>query len=421
MMEERKKRVAYYFDDEVGLYTFNKGHPMRPFRMKITDELINVYGIKPAMQCFDADFFDLPTGIMTKYHSDEYIDLLKNIKEDNFHLYQDHVSRFGFSGDCPCPKDSKFYDFCELYTKGSILGARLINEGDVDIAINWCGGLHHAKRQEASGFCYVNDCVLAILELLKKHERVLYIDIDVHHGDGVEEAFFTSDRVLTCSFHKFKDFFPSTGNYTDIGYEKGIYRAVNFPFEEGVDDEMYFQIFQKVIDRIMEVFKPDAIVHQCGADSLSGDKLGCFNLSVKGHGRCLQYVKSFGKPIIALGGGGYTLRNIPRCWTYETSLLLDKDIPDEIPDNEYIGYFKPEKRLHLPISNMENQNSPEELHYILNKVDENIKKIKFSPQSYQIDGTGNHHSTVMHESNQLRREMEEEKSEPHRNDNNIIH
>ena len=125
-----------------------------------------------------------------------------------------------------------------------------------------------------------------------------------------------------------------------MGYEAGRYRALNFPFEEGVDDEMYFSIFRPIIDRIMEVFNPEvgpshqAIVHQCGADSLSGDKLGCFNLSVKGHGRCLEYVKRFGKPIIAVGGGGYTLRNIPRCWTYETSLLLGQEIEDKIPENE---------------------------------------------------------------------------------------
>ena len=105
--------------------------------------------------------------------------------------------------------------------------------------------------------------MLAILELLKKHQRVLYIDIDVHHGDGVEEAFFTSDRVFTCSLHKFKvgahhqDFFPGTGNYTDVGYENGRYRALNFPFEEGVDDDMYFSIFKPIIDRIMEVFNPE--------------------------------------------------------------------------------------------------------------------------------------------------------------------
>jgi acetoin utilization deacetylase AcuC-like enzyme len=87
-----------------------------------------------------------------------------------------------------------------------------LNHGLCDIAINWAGGLHHAKKAEASGFCYVNDIVLAILELLKYHARVLYIDIDIHHGDGVEEAFYTTDRVMTVSFHKFGDFFPGTGD-----------------------------------------------------------------------------------------------------------------------------------------------------------------------------------------------------------------
>jgi histone deacetylase 1/2 len=96
----------------------------------------------------------------------------------------------------------RMYEYCQLSAGGSIGGAIRLNQSEADIAINWSGGLHHAKRCEASGFCYVNDIVLAILELLKKHRRVLYIDIDIHHGDGVEEAFFTTDRVMTVSFHK---------------------------------------------------------------------------------------------------------------------------------------------------------------------------------------------------------------------------
>lgn len=94
-------------------------------------------------------------------------------------------------------------------------GAVRLNEGSSDIVINWAGGLHHAKKSEASGFCYINDCVLAILELLKTHQRVLYIDIDVHHGDGVEEAFYTTNRVMTASFHKFGEYFPGTGDVKD--------------------------------------------------------------------------------------------------------------------------------------------------------------------------------------------------------------
>lgn len=96
--------------------------------------------------------------------------------------------------------------------------------------------------------------------MLKVYKRVLYLDIDVHHGDGVEEAFLTTNRVMTCSFHKFKDFFPGTGHFLDIGFEAGKYHAVNFPLNEGINDESYESIFVPVIDKIMDTFKPDAIL-----------------------------------------------------------------------------------------------------------------------------------------------------------------
>jgi len=128
-----------------------------------------------------------------------------------------------------------------------------------DIAINWAGGLHHAKKYEASGFCYANDCVLGIIELLKTYQRVLYIDIDCHHGDGVEEAFLTTDRVMTASFHKYGDYFPGTGALDDIGCEEGKYYCVNFPFNDGVNDETFLAAFQPVIKEIIYRFKPEAI------------------------------------------------------------------------------------------------------------------------------------------------------------------
>lgn len=255
-----KKRVSYYFDDEIGIYTFKKGHPMRPLWMKITDELIDVYGLKNHMSCFDSLALDIPDTLFYNFHSEEYIDLLKNINEETLPIYQDQFTWFGFSADCPYPSNSKFYDFCKLYTTGSILSANLLNDRIVDTAINWSGGLHHAKRQEASGFCYVNDCVLAILELLKVYDWVLYLDIDVHHGDGVEEAFLTTDRVMTCSLHKYKDFFPGTGSYDDIGFEKGKYHSVNFPLSEGIDDITYEQIFKPLVDNVFEYFRPSAVV-----------------------------------------------------------------------------------------------------------------------------------------------------------------
>ncbi len=118
-------------------------------------------------------------------------------------------------------------------------GAVRLNQGASDIVINWAGGLHHAKKSEASGFCYVNDCVLAILELLKQHQRVLYIDIDIHHGDGVDEAFYTSNRVMTCSFHKFGEYFPGTGDVKDKGFGQGENYAINVPLHDGMDDDSF--------------------------------------------------------------------------------------------------------------------------------------------------------------------------------------
>ena len=125
----------------------------------------------------------------------------------------------------------------------------MLNHGEADICINWAGGMHHAKKSEASGFCYTNDIVLGILELLKYNERVLYVDIDVHHGDGVEEAFYCTNRVMTVSFHKFGDFFPGTGDLASIGAKKGKHYAVNVPLHAGIDDTSYVELFKTVCER----------------------------------------------------------------------------------------------------------------------------------------------------------------------------
>lgn len=157
-------------------------------------------------------------------------------------------------------------------------------------------------------------------------QRVLYIDIDIHHGDGVEEAFYTTDRVMTVSFHKFGDYFPGTGDVRDVGYGKGKYYSLNVPLDDGIDDESYQSLFKPIMSKVMEVFQPGAVVLQCGADSLSGDRLGCFNLSVKGHAECVRFMRSFNVPLLLVGGGGYTIRNVARCWCYEVCHKILHDI-----------------------------------------------------------------------------------------------
>lgn len=111
----------------------------------------------------------------------------------------------------------------------------------------------------------------------------------------------------------------------------------------------------------MDWYRPNAIVLQCGADSLSGDRLGCFNLSLKGHAGCIAFLKTFNLPLLVLGGGGYTIKNVARCWTYETAIVLDAKIEDDLPYNDYMEHYGPEYRLHITPSNMKNQNSREYL------------------------------------------------------------
>ena len=184
-------------------------------------------------------------------------------------------------------------------------------------------------------FITATDIVLGIIELLRYKQRVLYIDIDVHHGDGVEEAFYTTDRVMTVSFHKYGEYFPGTGELRDIGVGQGKNYAVNFPLRDGIDDRSYKAIFEPVIKGVMEYYRPEAVVLQCGGDSLSGDRLGCFNLSMKGHANCVNFVKSFNLPVLVLGGGGYTMRNVARTWAYETGLLVGEQMGPELPYNDY--------------------------------------------------------------------------------------
>ena len=147
---------------------------------------------------------------MLLFHTEEYTRFLQRVSPLLEKKSIQQTNRFNVGEFTDCPLFDGLFDFCKMYTGASLGAAVKLNHCLADICINWAGGLHHAKKSEASGFCYINDIVLAILELLKYHPRVLYIDIDIHHGDGVEEAFYITDRVMTVSFHKFGDFFPGT-------------------------------------------------------------------------------------------------------------------------------------------------------------------------------------------------------------------
>jgi histone deacetylase 1/2 len=202
---------------------------------------------------------------------------------------------------------------------------------------------------------------------------------------------------MTVSLHKFGNFFPGTGDPRDVGHGEGKNYSVNFPLQDGVDDATYESIFKPLISNIMDWYKPNAIVIQCGADSLAGDRLGCFNLTLKGHANCVEFVKSYNLPTLVLGGGGYTIKNVARCWAYETSLLLDEEIKDALPYNDYLEYYGPDYRLHIEANNMKNLNERADLEKTLAQLLENLRHIDGAPSVAQFKRPPDHVMNEVHE------------------------
>uniref|UniRef100_A0A2P2I114 Histone deacetylase 8 n=1 Tax=Hirondellea gigas TaxID=1518452 RepID=A0A2P2I114_9CRUS len=251
----------------------------------------------------------------------------------------------------------------------SLTGARLLIRGEVDIAINWCGGWHHAQKDVASGFCYVNDIVLCIIELRQHYQRVAYIDLDVHHGDGVENAFLFSRSVLTVSLHLREDgFFPGTGGLLDVGYGEGRHCALNIPYKEGFSDNDLATLVKGLIAHQLAVYQPDCLVIQCGGDSLALDKLGGANLSIEGYQRALQLLLSLNRPTVLLGGGGYMRCNVARLWTTLTATALATTLHTDIPEHPYFEQYGPSFDLSISISNRRNMNTPDYIEKLLQHI-----------------------------------------------------
>nr|CAB3473401.1 unnamed protein product [Digitaria exilis] len=400
----RKRRVCYYYDRDIAGVDYGESHVMVPRRVDMAHALIRSYRLLPDM----ARLCTTPATAaeIASFHDAGYVDLLRDVTPEAFVSGDGEVARRarGFNvgeaskdggGGCYIdnPPIADLWDYCRSYAGGSLAAARALAAGAADIAINWSGGMHHACRGCASGFCYVNDIVLAIKELLGSFSRVLYVDIDVHHGDGVETAFVDSNRVMTVSFHqRTGDFFPKDrGLVSHVGEGEGQYHAVNVPMSKGMDDDgYYFGLFKPVMEKVMAMFKPEAIVMQCGGDSLSGDRLGGLNLSVAGHARCVGFMRSFNTPLLLLGGGGYTVNHVAACWCYETAVAIGKEIEDDIPKHCYDSYYESQGyKLHYPVDKkLKNDNTEYYIKTISTKVMRNISRLEAAPSVQFEDPAG---------------------------------
>jgi acetoin utilization protein AcuC len=306
---------------------YRNHHPLAIPRTALAIDLIRAYG------ALDED--ELQAGRVAEveelgwFHAPDYIEAMQ-AAERNGRLGDGDRTTYQL-GTAENPYFENLFTIPARATGGSIQAAEEVIAGR--IAFNPAGGMHHARRAAAQGFCYFNDPVLAILRLKRAGWRVLYLDIDAHHGDGVEEAFHDDPDVLTISLHMDTGYaYPYRGGrLTDYGSGRGGHTTINVPLPPGTHDTEYRMLFDIVWKRALERFRPDAVVLQAGTDLLARDPLGKLAISTEcflGLGRT---VLESAPRLLVTGGGGYHPLLVARAWTGLWALLSGRDLPHDIP------------------------------------------------------------------------------------------
>ena len=261
-------------------------------------------------------------AVLEKFHSSRYLDALQTAAKGDINIESLHMG----IGTPDCPVFTDMYDYAALACGATTTAANLILSGDAELAFNPSGGYHHAGPELAAGFCYINDVALACSLLAEAGKRVLYLDIDVHHGDGVANAFYNRPDVMTISFHQSgQTLFPGTGFTDEIGTGPGKGYCVNIPLPPGTYDQPYMETFKAIAPPLIIAYNPDVIVFELGADALAGDPLANLQLTNNTYADILHILLNYDIPILMTGGGGYNIENTVRAWTLAWSVLCGAD------------------------------------------------------------------------------------------------
>jgi acetoin utilization protein AcuC len=329
-------QVALIYSPEIVAYDHGPEHPLRPVRVKLTRELILAYGLLSGNQVREVGPPVATDEELRLVHTAGYIDAVKRAGAGEAGEWW----RYGFGpGDNPIFPD--MHEASARVAGGSLVAARQVLEGQAEHAFNPAGGLHHAMPDRASGFCVYDDPALAIAWLLEKGvERVAYVDVDVHHGDGPQAIFYEDPRVLTISLHESGRYlFPGTGFVDERGAGDGEGTKVNVPLPPYTSDEGWLTAFREVVPPLVEGWRPDVLVTQLGCDTHHTDPLAHLALSTRAYREAAGILHGLahgaaGGRWLATGGGGYQwARVVPRAWTIYFAEMAEREIPDEIPES----------------------------------------------------------------------------------------
>lgn len=327
--ESMKQTLGIVYSETFQQYDFGPTHPLKPTRLKLTYELMKAVGLLDAENVKTVPPREATREDLLLFHDDEYIGLVKRMSEVG--------SGFLDMGDTPVFKGC--YEASALGTGASLTAVDLVMSGKVTYAMNIAGGLHHAHPDRASGFCIFNDPAISIAYLKKNYglERILYLDVDAHHGDGVMYGFYSDPAVLDIDFHEDgHHLFPGTGFTEETGEGKAAGLKINVPLSPFAGDETYLELFREIVPRAVRKYRPQMLLLQCGADSHANDLLAHLQITTRTYREVVEVVRNLaneltGGRLVVFGGGGYNIANVARTWTLAACALAEYHWPKTTP------------------------------------------------------------------------------------------
>lgn len=332
-------RTAFVHADGGPSYNLGADHPMTPLRRQLAVDLIRAYGLDQHPDVVRIVPTPATVEQIERAHAPAFVSAVRRYSADPALASAWEASQWGLAAGGDTPAFAGMHEAAAAVCGASIAGAMAVWEGTADQAFVAGGGLHHAMANRAAGFCIYNDTAVAIQALLDAGaERVAYIDIDVHHGDGTQWIFFEDPRVLTCSVHETGRYlFPGTGGIAERGIGAAEGTALNIPLPPYAGDRPYLRAIEEVILPVVAEFEPDVIVTQDGADPHHADPLAHLQVTMPTFPRAYHALHELARSAadgkwVALGGGGYTFQVVPRAWTMLFAEMLGVELDDNIPE-----------------------------------------------------------------------------------------
>lgn len=339
-------RTAFIYNTDAVQYDLGQHHPFKAVRPQLVKTLLELYGV--TLELTPSQPATLEE--IRRVHSSAYVSRV--IRASSGEDVPDAV-QYGI-GTSDTPIFARMHDATAGVAGGTLTAARLVSSGLVTRALNIAGGLHHAQHGMGSGFCVYNDLSIAIADLVSSGLRVAYLDVDAHHGDGVQWLHYDDPNVLTISLHETGRYlFPGTGHTFEIGRGAGLGYSLNLPLEPYTTDSSYLDCLTRVLEPALAWFKPDVLVLQGGADSHQFDPLADLSLTTQGYAAvyrlAVQMASQYaGGRIVATGGGGYaTYTAVPRVWAELHAALSDTTLPAAVPA-AWLEAWQPQSDAVLP-------------------------------------------------------------------------